>query len=194
MRSNRQFMRTGVLLAVVVGSLTGCPKFTKMTMRGECTSAPAGGNCKVSAEATWESRQKMIGSMLAALELVPDAGSYELDTAGSTVPYPSRGGLVVTLTDSTTGAVQAARNFSWIKIGTAIRAEDPDAINAWAYTHAGSADRIAYSLVPFRSSYGAGQQVIAGHSKYEGVTHAEYSVSFEARDCAVHPVTQLCMM
>jgi len=194
MQMTGQLVRSGVLFAVIIGGLTGCPKFTKMTVRGECTAASAGGNCKVSAEATWESRQKLLGSLLAAMDFVPDAGSYQLDTVGSTVPYPNRGTLVVSLTDSTTGEVQAAQTFSWIRTGTVLKAESPDAINEWAYANAGSADKISYSLTPFRSSYGAGRQVIAGQSKYEGSTYAEYSVTFEGRNCPIHPVTQLCML
>ncbi|WP_186468536.1 hypothetical protein, partial [Xanthomonas vasicola] len=63
------------------------------------------------------------------MNIVADAQSYELDTSGSTIPYPSRGDFVVTLSNSATGAVQASRVFSWVKVGTLLKAEDPNALS-----------------------------------------------------------------
>ncbi|MFL8004690.1 hypothetical protein Q5N24_005505, partial [Xanthomonas vasicola] len=182
-----------VLIAVSVCS-TGCSvNFTKVRAYGECSNrAGGGGECKVGAEATWERGGPMMAMAMDVMNIVADAQSYELDTSGSTIPYPSRGDFVVTLSNSATGAVQASRVFSWVKVGTLLKAEDPNAINDWAYANSSNADKITYDVVRFRSNYAAGPQVIAGQSKYEGSTQATYSVAFDGTSCPRVPTPTPC--
>ncbi|QKD87750.1 hypothetical protein WCN79_06070 [Xanthomonas axonopodis pv. vasculorum] len=125
----------------------------------------------------------MFAAALEAMNISADAQNYELDTTGSTIPYPDQGDFVVTLSNSSTGVVQAARTFRWIKVGTVLKAEDPNSINEWAYANSGSSDKITYEVVRFHSNYSSGQQVIAGQSKYEGTTQATYSVGFDGTPC-----------
>ena len=177
------------LLAVLMLSTSGCSlKLTKLRAYSECTNGRAGGGeCKTGAEAVWErdpgGGKKGFGSILTfaaqTMGALPDAAGFELDTAGSTIPYPAAGSFVVSLTDTSTGQVQAARSFPWIRIGTVIRAQNADAVNDWAYANAGTADKISYDVVPFRSNYGGGAQGIAGSAKYEGSVQATSSVHFD---------------
>lgn len=184
---------TPIVLAVALSS-TGCAvTFTKARVYGECSNrAGGGGECKVGAEATWERGGPMFVAALEALNITADAQNYELDTAGSTIPYPAQGDFLVTLSSSATGAVQAARTFRWIKTGTVLRAEDPNSINEWAYANSGNSDKITYEVVRFRSNYASGQQVIAGQSKYEGSTQATYSVVFDGTSCPRIPTPTPC--
>lgn len=184
-----------VSLAVSLATLsTGCAAtFTKARVYGECSNrAGGGGECKVGAEATWEKSGPMFAAALEAMNISADAQSYELDTSGSTIPYPAQGDFVVSLSDSATGTVQAARTFRWIKVGTVLKAEDPNSINEWAYANSGSSDKITYEVVKFRSSYSSGQQVIAGQSRYEGNTQATYSVAFDGTSCPRIPTPTPC--
>lgn len=189
-----------VLLATVVVGTSGCGlQLTKVRMYGECTNRiGGGGECKSGAEAVWEPRDNKLRifaiSAVQAMGILPDAGAYELDTAGSTIPYPATGTFVVTLTDTSTGQVQAAASFPWVKVGTILKAQNPTAINDWAYANAGTADKVSYEIVPFRSNYGGGQQIIAGQAKYEGSTQSTFSVAFDGGSACNNrdPVTHLC--
>lgn len=189
-----------IIAATSIISLSSCAHFTSARVYGECNNKfGGGGECKVGAEAKWESgggngKESIIASILSTMNITPDAGSYELDTSGSTIPYPSSGTFVVSLKNSSTDVVQAAKVFAWVKTGSVIRASDPDAINDWAYANAGTADAISYELLPFASNYGSGQQTIAGQSKYEGSTQATFSANFDGgSDCIRHPSPHLCM-
>ncbi|WP_152249585.1 hypothetical protein [Xanthomonas maliensis] len=169
-----------------------CQLYKSSSIRGVLKSCGWGGECKVGAEATWERGGPMMAMAMDVMNIVADAQSYELDTSGSTIPYPSRGDFVVTLSNSATGAVQASRVFSWVKVGTLLKAQDPNAINDWAYANSSSADKITYDVVRFRSNYAAGPQVIAGQSKYEGSTQATYSVAFDGTSCPRVPTPTPC--
>lgn len=195
---SRSLFAAPILALGLVSLLGGCASFKYARVYGECTNKiGGGGECKVGAEARWEGggqqQQKFVANLLSAMSIAPDAASYTLDVAGSTIPYPTTGTLIVVLKDSTTGSVQAAQSFAWVRAGTIIRAADPDAVNNWAYANAGTADTISYELTRFNSSYGSGQQVIAGNSKYDGATQTTYSVVFDGgRNCIKDPSPLLC--
>lgn len=153
-----------------------------------------GGSCKVGAEAVWESKKGFLADILSKTILAPDAGSYQLDVSGSTIPYPSNGTMVVTLKNSASGNVVAAQTFQWTRTGSVISASHPDSINNWAYSYAGAADSISYELSQFRSAYGSGLQTIAASSYYESTRGAGFTATFlGGSGCERHPRTGLCM-
>lgn len=177
--------------------LSGCA-MKSVRAYGECSGTQAGGGeCKAGVEVIWEGggdgKKSLYNSLLSTLDVLPDAATFELDTSGSTIPYPSAGSAVLRVKNSATGAISASQTFSWVRTGTVIRVADPNAVNAWIYANVGNGDSLSYDLVPFDSAYGSGLQVIAGQAKQEGVTKASYYLEFEGRDCVNHPSPHLCM-
>lgn len=180
-------------------ALSGCETFRSARMYGECNNKiGGGGECKVGFEVKWEkggggTPQSLLRMALSSSDTLPDAAQYSLDVSGSTVPYPSSGWMTVYLKDSAKGYVVASADFAWSRSGNLIRAKDPDAINAWAYANAGTADTVAYELHKFTSSYGPGMQTIAGASSYEGVRITSYQTNFYGGpDCTRYPSPHLC--
>lgn len=188
------------LSAIALGTafiLSGCAMKT-MKAYGECSGKQTGGGeCKIGMEVIWEGdgggKKSIYNSLLSTLDVLPDAASFELDTSGSTIPYPSNGSVVLRVKNSSTGAISASQTFAWIRTGTVIRVADPAAVNAWIYSNVGSGDSLSYDLAPFHSAYGNGLQVIAGQAKQEGITKASYYLEFEGRECVNHPSPHLCM-
>lgn len=182
-----------IILCASTLLLTACDHNTR-TIRayGECNGKMGGGGeCKVGAEIKWERDGKK--SFLAQLsDALPDAASLQLDTHGSSIPYPNSGLVTLQVKSASTGAVIAAQQFQWTKTGTVIRLANPDSANTWLYANMGSGDMLSYDLVPFRSNYRPGPQTIAGQVKYEGNTQASYIVEFSAGNCGNHNSNQPC--
>ncbi|WP_369040061.1 hypothetical protein [Stenotrophomonas maltophilia] len=177
--------------------LSGC-NAKMIKAYGECSGKQSGGGeCKVGMEVIWESdgggKKSIYNSLISSLSSIPDAATFELDTSGSTIPYPATGSVVLRVKNSSTGVISASQTFAWVRTGTLIRAADPSAVNAWIYSNVGNGDSMSYDLVPFHSSYGDGLQVIAGQAKQEGVTKASYYLEFAGRDCVNHPSPHLCI-
>lgn len=187
---------TAMLVTACCTSLTGCNlRLKSVRVYGECTSSTAsGGSCKSGVDATWEPGGKQFAPLLALVaeaDIVPDAAQFSLDTAGSTIPYPASGTVVVKLKVSSTGATQATKSFGWVRNGTIIKLQDPDAVNAWALANAGDADNINYQLAPFYSAYGSGTKTIAGAAKDGAETLASFHNTF-INDCPRYPTPDLC--
>ena len=176
---------------------TGC-HLQSVRAYGECSGKQAGGGeCKAGMEVIWEGdgggKKSIYNSLLSSLSVLPDAATFELDTSGSTIPYPATGNAVLRVKNVATGAISASQTFSWVRTGTVIRVADPNVVNAWIYANVGNGDALSYDLLPFHSAYGNGPQVIAGQAKQEGITKASYYLEFEGRDCVNHPSPHLCM-
>lgn len=188
--------RRAVAIMVVGASvlfLPGCNLHVKSVRAyGECSGkSGAGGECKAGAEVIWEGggKRNFLAQLVNAL---PDAASFQLDTSGSTIPYPSSGSVTLQVKNSASGAIVAAQQFQWVKTGTVIKLANADSANNWLYANMGEGDALSYDLVPFRSRYGAGPQVIAGQAKYEGATQASYTVQFSGGSCSIHNTNQPC--
>jgi hypothetical protein len=123
---------------------------------------------------------------------LPDAASFQLDTAGSTIPYPSSGFVTLQVKNSATGVLVAAQRFQWAKTGTVIKIANADSANTWLYANMGSGDSLSYDLDPFRSNYRPGPQTIAGQVQYEGTTQASYLVNFRGGNCSINNTNQPC--
>lgn len=147
---------------------------------GECTTkSSGGGECKASVEATWEPADNQLRSVLANVDVVPDAAQFEIDTTGSSIPYPASGLVNITLTDTNSQVVQASKNFTWVRVGAVLKLQSPNAVNTWAIQNAGSANKMDYRLLPFASNYGENLQIIAIKAKYENETLASFASTFD---------------
>jgi len=187
--------------AALTLALASCSSVQTVSAKvsGTCSSGGVGGECRVQAVMTVESggppgAQRILGMLAAAAGATPlDAGAYELDVTGSTIPYPSKGTMMVTLQRSADASTVSAKQFSWVRVGNVIRATDPDAINEWAYANAADADSVGYAIDPFRSNYAPGLQTIAAASKYEGATETSFSETFLAgAGCTPSHTNQPC--
>lgn len=132
-------------------------------------------------------------ALFALSDVVPDAAQFTLDTAGSTIPYPSTGSVNVILTDSRTGVIQGAKVFPWVRSGSVIRLQNPDAVNSWAMQHAGTANQLDYKLLPFASSCGPGLQTLSLTAKNEDVTLASVTKTFQG-PCTRYPSPYQCQL
>ncbi len=161
-------------------SLTGCETLELISVTATASCSTENGECEAGVEAQWEPVESEIErmSVLASAAVVPDAAQFTIDTSGSTIPYPYSGLVNITLTDTTTGIVQASQNFNWIRNAGIITLQNPDAVNNWAMQHAGTANKAKYSLLPFESDFGGNLQRIAVEAKYENETLASYSSTF----------------
>lgn len=103
-------------------------------------------------EVIWEGdgggKKSIYNSLLSSLSVLPDAAMFELDTSGSTIPYPATGNAVLRVKNVATGAISASQTFSWVRTGTVIRVADPNAVNAWIYANVGNGDALSYDLLP----------------------------------------------
>lgn len=103
---------------------------------------------------------------------VADASQFKIDITGTSVYTPSSGMATIKLVDSSTGMLQAAATFPWVKSGNNIILSNPDAVNAWALAHGGTADSMAYELLPFAVNQSAGSNTLRVGAKYQGTTYA----------------------
>jgi len=133
-----------------------------------------------------------IFSLLQGLAVVPDAAQFELDTTGSTIPYPADGWVTLRLVDTSSGAVRSTGRFKWRRAGAIIKLSAPDAVNSWVYSSTGGGDSLTYEFDAFTSNYSSGPQTIAGKAKYEGATHASYTTTFSSGGCGTHNSPQPC--
>lgn len=82
---------------------------------------------------------------------------------------PSTGNVTISLIDSHTNVVQAAKIFAWVKSGTRLYLVNPSEVNTWAQENAGSADTVRYQLQPFEvSGVSSGDNLFSVTSEYEG--------------------------
>lgn len=163
-----------VLLSIsAVGLLTAC------TANWE-----VGASC--SAQSKCEVHGKMSGTIgsdsrglinMMSLSSIIDASDFQIDTSGSSVPYPTHGTVTVSLMDASNNSVQAAKLFSWSRSGNIITLDNPGVVNQWASNNQGNADSIAYRLTPFISNYGAGEHTLHADAKYKGVSKASTTIT-----------------
>lgn len=177
---------------VICTSLVGCAGMN-YGVKGSCDTT---GKCAIEGSISGTippgkpQMMALASQMLAATE-VPDAALFEIDVSGSTISYPATGTVTITLKDTATDTVQAAKLFNWTRTGNSIRLADPDAVNAWAATEGGNANELSYKLTRFATTSGAGDQIISTAAKYEGVVKATASSSFTR--CTTYPSPYQCM-
>ncbi|MDG2523803.1 hypothetical protein P6166_00315 [Stenotrophomonas sp. HITSZ_GD] len=127
-----------------------------------------------------------------ALDATPDAALWEMDTAGSQIPYPATGTVSVMLMRSADNVVVAAQTFSYVKSGTIVRLADPDAVNNWAYANAGDADSIKYETAPFVSMF-QGEKTTSIAAKYASEQQASFSATVYGNPrCTTYPSPYQC--
>jgi hypothetical protein len=169
---NKYFRGTAILGSLLL--VTACTANWKLTASCDTTK-----KCQVGGEIGGPVGpiKRLLASAMMATTTVPDAAQFYIDTTGSTVAYPATGTVTITLIDSTTGSVQAAKLFGWTRYGNQLKLTDPNAVNTWASAY-GNADSMKYSLTRFQSNYGIGNQTIAVASNYEGSVTATSSSTF----------------
>lgn len=173
-------MKKHLLATAVVGSIlvmaactanwkvsASCDTDKKCQAGGEISGTLGGGG----------GSPQLRSSMLMATT-IPDAAQFYIDTTGSTVAYPATGTVTISLINSSTKSVQAAKLFAWTRSGSIIRLTDPNAVNAWASVNGGSADKMTYQMTRFQADYGIGDQQIKVTSVYEGTATASATSSF----------------
>lgn len=134
--------------------------------------------------------RSLAARMLTSTQVL-DAADFEIDVSGSTISYPSTGKVTLTLKDRSTGAVQAARQFDWVRTNNILRLDDPDAVNVWAASEGGSANDLSYKLARFDSAAPPGEHVISTKSKYLGQVTATSTSHFSI--CTPYPSPYPCM-
>lgn len=175
-------MIAGCVVALMCSGLTGCATTGSWSIEGTCDTSR---KCSVGGKVggTWGGGEKKSiyqGMMLALAANLPDAALFEIDVSGSSIGFPSSGLVTMTLVDTTTNVTIAAQQFPWTKVGGALKLSDPDAVNSWAVEKGGTADEMRYTLARFNASAPAGDNVISGTSKYQGVATASFTSRFSA--------------
>ena len=203
---NKTALFPSIGLSLISIGTAGCATYnTSVRAYGECSAkAGGGGECKAGAEVKWEKKagggggggggkENIINALArAALDLTADAAQFQIDTSGSTIPYPSTGAVSVMLVRSSDNVVVAAQSFAYVKSGTIIRLADPDAVNSWAYANAGDADSIRYETASFTSAF-QGQKTMAVATKYEGQSLASFTATVYGNPpCTTYPSPNLC--
>jgi len=103
---------------------------------------------------------------------VVDAAQLKIDVSGSSVQTPSTGLVTIKLIDSSTGVMQSAGTFPWVKSGNNLVLSNPDAVNSWATANGGTADSMEYELHPFAVNQSQGTNTLQVGANYEGTTYA----------------------
>lgn len=193
---------------LAIGTM-GCANLQvkEASVDGGCKN-PAGGGveCDVRGTVKWgpkdpppkdpppggEKIMNYIASALNTSESVPDAAMFTIDTAGSTIPYPLTGTVLVKLIRSSDGKVFASKSFPWTRTGTIIRFTDPDAVNNWAYAYSGSADTFSYDTNDFPSNF-SGNKTMKITQKYESVVQASETTTVNGGPtCTNYPSPYPC--
>lgn len=165
--------KTSMGLALLTAGLllTSCAGWT-VKGKVSCSKTLPDGDTKCTAGV---SASKTIGSDIRALAHtltggIPDASEYSLDISGSTVPYPNTGQATVTLRNSSTNTVVAAKMFPWVRSGDTIVFANPSAVNAWIAGVTAPVDEVAYQLAPFDTHLEPGSNVLHVSTIYDGQT------------------------
>lgn len=133
----------------------------------------------------------MVASKILSMgDFVLDAQAYEMDTAGSTIPYPTTGTGVVVLKRAN-NTIVAAQTFAWRRTGTVIKFANPDAVNNWAYANAGDATTFTFETNPFSANF-TGTRVMSVKSKYEGEQTATFTAHVQS-NCGPGVRDHLCL-
>lgn len=167
--------RAAVLALVLptVFFMSGCAG-TSWSVKGSCKS---GAGCEVSGEIRGEIKKQkgqqrsLLENMLAS-SVTWDAAQFSIDVSGSSVPTPVSGHVTIDLVDSYSGSAQATRTFTWIKVGSAIVLQHPDAVNEWAMAQGGSANSVKYFLHPFAVDEATGWNTLQVAATYDGAAYA----------------------
>ncbi|MDY4341030.1 hypothetical protein NG829_18900 [Xanthomonas sacchari] len=192
-------------LSLISIGTAGCASYnTSVRAYGECSAKTGGGGeCKAGAEIKWEKKgggggggggkeSIMLAALAAALDSTADAAQFQIDTTGSTIPYPANGMVNVLLVRSSDNSVVATHTFPYVKSGAVIRLADPDSVNSWAYSNAGDADSVRYETVPFTSMF-QGEKKMAVATKYEGQSVASFTATVYGNPpCTRYPSPTQC--
>lgn len=160
--------------------LAGCRNETSWSVEGSCNNKS---NCSITGKIGGAfggggEPLPLYGCVLAAAATeIADAALFELDLGGSSFTYPSNGQVTLTLTDSASGAVTAARQFAWARSGNVLKLSDPNAVDSWASSEGGTTTEIGYTLGHVHVDALLGDNVISIISRYQGQQTAA-SVSF----------------
>lgn len=191
-------MHKGVLavaMIAVCSSLTGCMNTVSWSIEGNCS---AKASCSVSGKiggtfgGPGEKQSLPIYEKLLAVAAsdIPDASLFEIDVTGSTISYPTNGLVTLTLVDTNTSVVTAAKQFSWYRSGNILRLSDPNAVNSWATSNGGTANELRYTLERMTTSAAVGPNTISVKSKYQGVQTASATSQFTV--CSRYPSPYMC--
>lgn len=177
-------------LVLATAAITGCAHTMAWEAEASCSQKD---KCAISGKISGTlggNAQSLLNSMLVATD-IPDAALFEIDVTGSSITYPATGTATLTLTDSGTGTVQAAKLFAWYRTGTVLKLTDPSAVNAWAASEGGSADALTYKISPFTAGgTTSGQNTISVKSKYDGAVTASAVSTFTS--CSKYNTPALC--
>jgi hypothetical protein len=159
----------GAAISSIALGLTGCAS-VNWSVTGKCNTQ---GVCEVSGTVTNQKSMSIpLLDRLLKSSGVADASQFKIDTTGTSVYTPSTGMVTVKLVDSSTGVLQAAATFPWVKSGSNIVLSNPDAVNAWALANGGTADSMEYELLPFAVQQTAGSNTLRVGAAYQGTTYA----------------------
>jgi hypothetical protein len=162
-----------ILLSAPVFALVGCGG--TWYARASCESNGGGVSCKAEGGVS--------GKWIVERSVSSDFSSLSMDISGSTVTFPSSGGITLTLHDDLHGTTLASGVFSWVRSGSRIYLADPASANGWAAPYAEDADRVSFQLDDFASPVLSGTNSIAVNVDVDGVTHASSSQVWHAGGC-----------
>lgn len=169
----------GIVLVAAIASallLTGC-ETTEWEVSANCEGGSSSWKCSGSGKikGTFEKSGSAFGAM--------DATNFALDLDGSTVGTPSTGSVTISLVNSATNSVQAAKVFSWFRSGSRLYLTDPAQVNAWAQANAGTADSVAYQLQQFTvTGVQSGSNMFSATAEYAGIPQASSITTFSGRN------------
>lgn len=162
-------------MSSIVLGMTGCAS-VNWSVTGKCNTE---GVCEVSGTVTNQKSMSVpLLDRLLKSSGVADASQFKIDITGTSVYTPSSGLVTVKLVDSSSGVLQAAGTFPWVKSGNNIILSNPDAVNAWALANGGTADSMEYDLVPFAVNQSPGSNTLRVGAKYQGTTYAVSSTTW----------------
>jgi len=187
----KSVLGSSFLLSVVAG-LTGCGPATyevsascesdkKCKVQGKISGTFGGGKKEVPLY------QRLLS--LAASE-IPDAAEFAIDVSGSSVAFPGSGITTLRLVNEASGVEVASREFSWVRVGSTLRLNDPNAVNAWVASDGGSATTLRYSMGQIQVGAIPGPNTINVASQYRGISRASASSDFVA--CTIHASPYPC--
>ncbi|HEY9131801.1 MAG TPA: hypothetical protein VIM98_08615 [Dyella sp.] len=144
----------------------------------------------VSGEMVPSSTQQAMAHLMTVA--MPDAGSFSLDTSGSTVTWPATGTVTLTVSQLSSGAVIATSNFAYVKSGSVLVFADPTSVNNWlAATGADPASsKLAYTVAGFPVTPQSGTNVAAAAARADSTVMAQSAATFEGSSCppGPHPI------
>ncbi len=126
---------------------------------------------------------------------MPDAGSFSLDTSGSTVAWPATGTITLAITNLASGAVIATNSFAYTKSGTVLVFANPALVNAWlSATGANPASsKLSYTIAGFPVTPQSGTNIAAATARADNTVMAQSAVTFEGSSCPRGPHPTICM-